>query len=71
MISEAADDRRPNVILINCDDLGMATWVATMAPLPLIIDREVIEQQPEQASLTERYLVEAQRRLSSRSFPLG
>jgi arylsulfatase A len=30
-----------------------------MAPLPLLIDGEVIEQQPDQASLTERYVIEA------------
>ena len=30
-----------------------------MPPLPLIINDEVIEQQPDQASLTERYVVEA------------
>ncbi len=28
-------------------------------PLPLLLDREVIEQQPDQASLTERYVAEA------------
>ncbi|MEJ7582642.1 MAG: sulfatase [Acidimicrobiales bacterium] len=30
-------------------------------PLPLLLDSEVIEQQPDQASLTERYVVEAVR----------
>ncbi len=30
-----------------------------MPPLPLIIDGDVVEQQPDQASLTERYVVEA------------
>ncbi|MBA3302813.1 MAG: sulfatase [Acidimicrobiia bacterium] len=30
-------------------------------PLPLMLDREVIEQQPDQSSLTERYVVEAVR----------
>lgn len=30
-------------------------------PLPLLLDHEVIEQQPDQASLTERYVVEAVR----------
>ena len=30
-----------------------------MPPLPLIVDNEVIEQQPDQSSLTERYVVEA------------
>ncbi len=32
-----------------------------MPPLPLIIDGDVVEQQPDQASLTERYVVEAVR----------
>ncbi len=36
-----------------------------MPPLPLIIDGEVIEQQPDQASLTERYVVEAIRFIRS------
>ncbi len=36
-----------------------------MAPLPLIQDGEVIEQQPDQASLTERYIVEAVRFMRS------
>jgi arylsulfatase A len=30
-----------------------------MPPLPLLIDGQVVEQQPDQASLTERYVVEA------------
>ena len=32
-----------------------------MPPLPLLLDGDVIEQQPDQASLTERYVVEAVR----------
>ena len=36
-----------------------------MPPLPLLLDDEVIEQQPDQASLTERYLTEAVRFLRS------
>jgi arylsulfatase A len=34
-------------------------------PLPLVIDGEVIEQQPDQASLTERYVAEAVRFMRS------
>lgn len=34
-------------------------FLPEMPPLPLIIDGEVIEQQPDQASLTERYVVES------------
>lgn len=36
-----------------------------MAPLPLVLDGDVIEQQPDQASLTERYVVEAVRFMRS------
>ncbi len=36
-----------------------------MPPLPLIIDGDVIEQQPDQSSLTERYVVEAIRFMRS------
>lgn len=36
-----------------------------MAPLPLILDGDVVEQQPDQASLTERYVVEAVRFMRS------
>jgi arylsulfatase A len=36
-----------------------------LPPLPLIIDGDVVEQQPDQASLTERYVVEAVRFLRS------
>ncbi len=36
-----------------------------MPPLPLLDDAEVIEQQPDQASLTERYLTEAVRFMRS------
>jgi arylsulfatase A-like enzyme len=37
----------------------------TMPPLPLLDDTEVLEQQPDQASLTERYVTEAVRFLRS------
>jgi arylsulfatase A len=35
------------------------SFLPEMPPLPLIIDGDVVEQQPDQASLTERYVVEA------------
>ncbi len=41
------------------------SYFPEMPPLPLIIDGEVIEQQPDQASLTERYVVEAVRFMRS------
>lgn len=45
------------------NDMGLQSntpsFFPTMPPLPLIIDGEVIEQQPDQASLTERYVIEA------------
>ena len=37
------------------------TFLPEMPPLPLLFDDDVIEQQPDQASLTERYVVEAVR----------
>lgn len=37
------------------------SFLPELPPLPLVIDDEVIEQQPDQASLTERYVVEALR----------
>ena len=36
-----------------------------MAPLPLLLDGDVVEQQPDQGSLTERYVVEAVRFMRS------
>ncbi len=36
-------------------------WFPEMPPLPLIVDGEVVEQQPDQASLTERYVAESLR----------
>jgi arylsulfatase A len=35
------------------------TFMPELPPLPLLADDDVIEQQPDQASLTERYVVEA------------
>lgn len=47
------------------NDMGrqadMPSFFPDMPPLPLIIDGDVVEQQPDQASLTERYVVEAVR----------
>ena len=37
------------------------TFLPEMPPLPLLIDGEVVEQQPDQSSLTERYVFEAVR----------
>lgn len=36
-------------------------WAANMPPLPLLRDEEVIQQQPDQSSLTERYVEESVR----------
>lgn len=41
------------------------TILPDMPPLPLLLDNEVIEQQPDQASLTERYVTEAVKFLRS------
>ncbi|MGI9645151.1 MAG: sulfatase family protein [Ilumatobacteraceae bacterium] len=38
---------------------GKPEFLPEMPPLPLIADGEVVEQQPDQASLTERYVAEA------------
>ena len=38
---------------------GRPSFIPEMPPLPLILDGDVIEQQPELASLTERYVTEA------------
>ncbi len=49
------------------NDMGRQAWGADFPPwrefppLPLLLDDEVIEQQPDQASLTERYVTEAVR----------
>ncbi len=44
---------------------GVGLGQGEMAPLPLVLDGDVIEQQPDQASLTERYVVEAVRFMRS------
>lgn len=41
--------------------VGSPPWAADWPPLPLVYDDEVVEQQPEQAGLTERYVAEAVR----------
>jgi arylsulfatase A len=56
------------------NDMGRQTdrpsFLPEMPPLPLLIDGEVIEQQPDQASLTERYVIEALKFMrSARSEP--
>ncbi|MEO1055952.1 MAG: sulfatase [Actinomycetota bacterium] len=38
---------------------GAPDFMPEMPPLPLIVDGEVVEQQPDQASLTERYVAHA------------
>jgi arylsulfatase A-like enzyme len=38
-----------------------ATWRPDFPPLPLVADRDVVEQQPDQAPLTERFVAEAVR----------
>ncbi len=38
---------------------GRPEFMPEMPPLPLILDGEVVEQQPDQASLTDRYVAEA------------
>ncbi len=38
---------------------GRPDFLPEMPPLPLIIDGQVVEQQPDQASLTDRYVAEA------------
>jgi arylsulfatase A len=38
---------------------GRPDFLPEMPPLPLIVDGEVVEQQPDQASLTDRYVAEA------------
>ena len=38
---------------------GRPEFLPEMPPLPLIVDGEVVEQQPDQASLTERYVAAA------------
>ena len=49
------------------NDMGRQAWGADLRPwrefppLPLVLDDEVIEEQPDQASLTERYMTEAVR----------
>ncbi len=50
---------------------GRPEFMPEMPPLPLIVDGEVVEQQPDQASLTERYVAEAldfMRRTAGRPF---
>ena len=50
---------------------GRPDFLPEMPPLPLIVDGEVVEQQPDQASLTDRYVAEALdfvRRSSDRPF---
>ncbi len=43
------------------NDMGMAEGHPESPPLPLMRDEEVIQQQPDQAALTERYMEEAVR----------
>jgi arylsulfatase A len=41
--------------------VGRPHWYPDTPPLPLMIDGEVVEQQPDQSALTERYVAEAVR----------
>jgi len=41
------------------NDMGIMEWREDYPPLPLLRDEEVIQEQPDQASLTERYVEEA------------
>jgi arylsulfatase A-like enzyme len=43
------------------NDMGRQVGRAQQTPLPLMLDDEVIEQQPEQAGLTERYMEQSLR----------
>jgi len=41
------------------NDMGRQVGRETLPPLPLILDAEIVEQQPDQASLTSRYVDES------------
>ncbi|MFO7957544.1 MAG: sulfatase [Candidatus Brocadiia bacterium] len=43
------------------NDMGIMEWRPDYPPLPLVSDEEVIQEQPDQASLTERYVEECVR----------